>query len=423
MTEKLLQFIWQFQYFSHDSLETTAGEKLSIIHAGQLNTNQGPDFEQARIKLNDTTWAGMVELHIRASDWIKHKHQDDDRYDKVILHVVWHNDASVTDSLGNPYPTLELQTRVSKLLLENFERWMQADQQIPCGKSIEKVPGITWQTWKHRLLVERLEDKYKMILQHLEQTNNHWEDVFWRMLCRYFGGNINKVSFEQLAVSLSVQVLSKHKNQVHQLEALLLGQAGLLHKDFEEQYPRMLYNEYQFLQKKYGLRVIGLPPSFLRMRPVNFPTIRLAQLAMLIHTSHHLFSGIKEAASVNEIRQLLDVVANDYWHYHYRFDEETSFLPKRLGGQMLDTLIINAVIPVLFAHGMYINNQSLKEKALDWMEKIRAEKNSLISPFTLLAIKANNAFDSQALLQLKKEYCDARRCLECAVGNAILKRS
>ena len=423
MTEKLLQFIWQFQYFNRDSLVTTEGETLQIVHAGQLNKNQGPDFEQARIITNNTAWAGNIELHIRASDWRRHNHQEDERYNKVILHVVWQNDVPVLDTAGNAYPTLELHSRVSNLLLESYDRWMQADQQIPCGSNIQTVPAITWQTWKQRLLIERLMDKCKTVQQHLQQTNNHWEEVFWRMLCRYFGGNINGVSFEQLAVSLPVQILAKHKNQIHQLEALLLGQAGLLHKNFEEDYPGMLYNEYQFLQKKYQLRVINLPPSFLRMRPVNFPSIRLAQLAMLVQTSHHLFSTIREAKTLNEIRPLLEVTANDYWHYHYRFDEVSDFMPKKLGSQMFDTLVINAVVPVLFAYGIYANDNTIKEKALNWLEEIRAEKNNLISPFTALSIKANNAFDSQALLQLKKEYCDAKRCLECAVGNAILKRS
>ena len=422
MTEKLLQFIWQFQYFNKQSLTTTTGDLLQVVNAGQLNKNQGPDFEQARLVINETAWAGTVELHIHASDWMRHGHHEDERYNKVILHVVWNNDVPVIDSEGNSFPTLELQTRVSNLLLNHYDHWMQGDQQIPCGKTITTVPSITWQTWKSRLLIERLIAKNKLIQQHLEQTNFHWEEVFWRMLCRYFGGSINGVSFEQLAVSLPVQILSKHKTQIHQLEALLLGQAGLLHKNFEEEYPKLLYREYQFLQKKYQLRVINLPPSFLRMRPGNFPTVRLAQLAMLVQNSQSLFSKIKEAKNISEIKPLLSVTANDYWNYHYRFDEEAEHLPKKTGSQLFDTLIINTVVPVLFAYGNYTNDAATKEKALSWLEEVGAEKNSLIAPFVSLGIINSNAFDSQALLQLKKEYCDAKRCLECAVGNAILKR-
>jgi hypothetical protein len=243
------------------------------------------------------------------------------------------------------------------------------------------------------------------------------------MLCRYFGGSINSVSFEQVAVSLPIQILSKHKNQIHQLEALLLGQAGLLHKNFKEDYPKLLYREYQFLQKKYELRVINLPPSFLRMRPVNFPTIRLAQLAMLVFRSHHLFSQIKEAKTVNDLRPLFDITANDYWHYHYRFDEESAYLEKHTGAQITDTIIINAVVPVLFAFAKHTGENGLKEKAIGWLEQIKAEENRQVKMFRALSVSCNHAFDSQALLQLKKEYCDAKRCLECAVGNAVLKRS
>ncbi len=423
MTEKLLQFIWQFQYFNRQSLTTTSGEPLQIISAGSLNTNQGPDFQQARIIIGDTSWAGNAELHIRSSDWMKHNHQNDERYNKVILHVVWQHDAKITDAKGNIIPTLELQPRVSKILLDKYDQWMQTDRQIPCGQSITEVPDIVWQTWKERLLIERLMTKYEVIQQHLVQTNNHWEEVFWRMLCRYFGGNINSVSFEQLAISLPVQILSKHKNQIHQLEALLLGQAGLLYKNFEEDYPKLLYREYQFLQKKYQLRVINLPPSFLRMRPVNFPTIRLAQLAMLVHKSQYLFSKIKEVSNPSEIKSLFDITANDYWHYHFRFDETSEYAPKKLGSQMFDTLLINTIVPVLFAYGVYTNDSVYKDRALRWLEQISYERNSVIAPLTALGIKPANALDSQALLQLKKQYCDAKRCLECAVGNSVLKKS
>jgi hypothetical protein len=421
MTEKLLQFIWQFQYFNRDSLSTTDGQNIQIISPGILNKNQGPDFEQARLKIGDTSWAGSVELHIKSSDWIRHRHHNDERYQKIILHVVWLNDGNITDQSGESIPALVLENRVSKLLLNTFDNWMQASGQIPCADSLSKVNTIVWQAWKQRLLIERMMDKYELIRFHLKDTSNHWEEVCWRMLCRYFGGNINRVSFEQLAVSLPVQILGKHKNQIHQLEALLLGQAGLLHKNFTEDYPLMLYKEYQFLQHKYKLRVINLPPSFLRMRPSNFPTIRLAQLAMLIHNSQQLFSKITTAAEPGELSKLFDVTANDYWHYHYKFDEASEFFPKKLGHQMWETLLINAIVPLLFAYGVYNNDEKTKEKALSWLDKIPAEKNSVIAPFTRSNISIERAYDSQALLQLKKEYCDAKRCLECSIGNAILK--
>jgi hypothetical protein len=422
MTERLLQYIWQFQYFNHRALATTDGQLLTIASAGQLNTNQGADFEQARITIGGTAWAGKIELHVFSSDWLKHKHHTDANYQNVILHVVWIHDRDIADALGNPLPTLELQSRVAKPMLLQYEQWMNTDKQIPCGIGITKVPELSWQSWLQRLLVERLMQKQAVINQHLAQTQNHWEEVFWRMLCRYFGGNVNRTSFDQIATSLPIEILAKHKTQIHQLEALLLGQAGLLHKNLDEQYPQMLYREYQFLQKKYGLRVINLPPSFLRMRPINFPTVRLAQLATLIHQSSHLFAAIVAAETVKDITALLNVTANDYWHYHFRFDELSPYQPKTLGSAMHQTIIINAITPTLFAYGLYTGNSALKEKALQWLEALPAEKNSLIAPLAALGVTAAHAFDSQALLQLKTQWCDAKACLQCAVGNHLLKQ-
>jgi hypothetical protein len=269
--------------------------------------------------------------------------------------------------------------------------------------------------------MERMQQKTARLNQMLTDTKQHWEEVCWRLICRYFGGNTNGESFEQIATGLPLQILGKHKNQIHQLEALLLGQAGLLHNRFSEHYPQMLFKEYQFLQKKYGLRVVNKPPAFLRMRPVNFPTIRLAQLAMLIHQSKHLFASLCDAVSVEEIMKLLDVTANDYWHTHYRPDEESAHLPKHLGKQAVETILVNAICPLLFAYGKYTAQPAQVNKVLQWLQLLPDEANHITRSFATVGIKVKNAFDSQALIQLKKEYCDARRCLECAVGTALLR--
>ncbi len=422
MNEKLFQFIWKFQYFNKQNLQTADGKTITILHPGELNTNEGPDFCNGKIKIEQVTWAGNIELHINASDWIKHKHQDNQAYQKIILHVVLNNDCNIQDSNNHTLPTLLLKDRISGTMLNSYHNWMMSNESIPCAAQINHVKEITWNAWKMRLLIERLEHKNELIQKHLKQTNYHWEEVFWRMLCRYFGGNINGVSFEQIAESLPISILAKHKTQINQLEALLLGQSGLLHKNFKEAYPQMLYKEYSFLQKKYGLQVINKPPSFLRMRPINFPTIRLAQLAMLIQTSVHLFSKVKEAKDAKSIEKLFKVTANDYWHYHFSFDEETAHQPKAIGKQMIDTLIINAVVPVIFAYALNTQNNQLKEHALLILEQITAEKNTLTKPFTTLNIACKNAFDSQAFIQLNKEYCQPKKCLSCAIGNAILKK-
>ena len=404
MTEKLLQFIWQFQYFNKSELETIDEEKVQIQFAGQLNSNQGPDFSDAKIVIGKTIWAGTVELHIKTSDWNKHNHQTDKNYKNVILHVVW-----------------ELKGRVSKILLQRYEELMNSNSFIPCENSISTVKEITWKSWKDRLLVERLVRKSQTVEIFLNQNNFHWEETFWWLLAKNFGIKVNADAFEAIARSISINILAKHKTQIHQLEALLLGQAGLLDEKFTDDYPLMLQKEYKFYKNKYSIKPINLPVFFLRMRPGNFPTIRLAQLAMLVHNSAHLFSKIKEADAVKDVKAWLDVTANDYWHYRYKFDEESAYRKKKLGAAMIYNIIINTVCPVLFAYGNYHDENKFKEKALKWLEQTSAEKNNITKGFQLLGIENKTAFDSQGLIELKNEYCNKKRCLECGVGNAILK--
>lgn len=418
MTEKLLQYIWRFQYFNHALLTTTENELLQINNAGILNTNQGPDFLEANIKVGDTTWAGNIELHLKSSDWVMHRHGEDKNYGNIILHVVWLDDGLQ----GLSFPVLELQSRVSNLLLNRYDELMNATAFIPCEKNIQQLNNLTWKSWTDRLMAERLQQKATLIFEHLAVNNNHWEETFWWLLACNFGIKVNSDAFEKIARSLPVTLLAKHKNQPHQLEALLLGQAGLLQVNFTEAYPLMLQKEYSYLKKKYSLPAIHAPLFFLRMRPANFPTVRLAQLAMLINKSLHLFSVIRESLSLKEIKDLLNVSANDYWHYHYRLDDPGSFKEKHLGSQMVNNILINTVIPVVFAYGVYNREEKYQAKALQWLEQITAEKNNITQAFSAIGIQNKNAFDSQALLQLKNEYCNQRRCLECAVGNSLLKK-
>ncbi|MGZ8550232.1 MAG: DUF2851 family protein, partial [Chitinophagaceae bacterium] len=280
----------------------------------------------------------------------------------------------------------------------------------------------TWNSWKERLVAERLLRKAGIVELYLKQNNYHWEETFWWMLAKNFGMKVNGEAFEAIARSIPLTILAKHKNQIHQLEALLLGQAGLLEKDFEEDYPKLLQKEYIFLQSKYNLQPIQLPLFSLRMRPGNFPTIRLAELAMLVHESAHLFSKIKETVPAKKIKQFFEVTANDYWHYHYQFDEASAFKKKRTGTAIIDNIIINTVAPVLFVYGNYYNENKYKDRALQCLEEIAAENNLVTGGFKQLHIGSKNARDSQALIELKNEYCIKKRCLECSVGNAILKQ-
>ncbi|HUM97717.1 MAG TPA: DUF2851 family protein [Chitinophagaceae bacterium] len=420
MTEKLLQFIWQFQYFNKSGLATSDGEPLQILFAGQYNTNQGPDFLNAKLKIGETTWAGSVELHLKSSDWVRHKHSEDKNYDNVILHVVWEQDKEL-QGLSQRFPVLELNTSVSKILLTRYESLMNAGSFIPCEKMLNEVKQITWRSWKDRLLAERLSRKAMVAGLMLQKNKQHWEETFWWMLAKNFGAKVNSEAFEAIAVSLPVTLLAKHKSQIHQLEALLLGQAGLLNEKWKDEYALLLQREYRFLKEKYNLQPIKQAVHFLRMRPGNFPTIRLAQLAALIHNSGHLFSKIKEAKEVSELKKMFAVTANDYWHYHYKIDKETSYRKKELGNNMIENIIINTICPIIFAYGIYQQEEKHKSKSLKWLEKIAAENNSITNGFVNLGIDNKNAFDSQALIELKNEYCTKKKCLSCSIGNSLLK--
>jgi len=420
MTEKLLHFIWRLQYINKKELVLDSGESLQIIFPGNHNHHQGADFLQAKIKIDNTILAGNIELHVLASDWEKHDHENDKNYQNIILHVVWENDQPRSII---KMPTLTLNKRVPKLLLNRYEELMNNAEFVPCEKMIDQVSDIIWSSWKQRLLIERLQRKSKIVSDYFPENNHHWDETFWWMLAKNFGIKVNEEVFEAMAKTISINVLAKHKNQIHQLEAILLGQCGLLEGNFKDDYPIMLQKEYQFLKHKYQLKPVNMPVHLLRMRPGNFPTIRLAQLAMLISQSTHLFSRLKEIESVHEAKKLLAITANDYWNYHYVPDEESSFKKKSLGKQMAENIIINTIAPMFFAYGHFHKENYYKEKALKWLEELSSEKNNIINQWNNAGAKSENAFDSQSLIELKTQYCDKKRCLECAVGNALMKGS
>ena len=423
MNEKLLQFIWQHQYFNRRSLTTEQGDPLEITIPGKWNYNQGPDFTDAKIRISDTTWVGNIELHVLASDWQKHHHNKDPNYRNIILHVVWINDDPANKRILPAVPTLELQSRVSIFLLQQYQDLMNAEQFIPCEKHVRHVDPLTWSKWKERLLVERLQRKADYIIRLFQESNYHWEETLWWMLARNFGGKLNGEAFEGMAKTISLNVLGRHKHQLQQLEALLFGQAGLLDAHFTESYPKLLKKEYKFLTRKYKLPQPLLSFRYLRMRPIGFPTIRLAQLAVLIQQSTHLFSKIRDTTDLMVIRQMLQVTANDYWHYHYHFDEPGKFKKKTVGNDMIENILINTIIPMLYAFAGYQKQPALETKALAWLEEIAAEKNSVLSNWRKLAVPLANAADSQALLELKTQYCEKKKCLECSIGHAVLGTS
>lgn len=430
MKEDLLQFIWKFKYFNFHELKSVRGEEIEIVHPGVQNFNQGPDFLNAKIRINGTLWAGNIEMHIFSRQWEQHKHHLDENYGNVILHVVWHHDGDVKDIKGNILPTLELDTRISKTLINRYRALLEKEQSgllnfIPCENqlAVADLDDFKMMAWKSRLVAERLEDKTSRIFEILERTQFHWDETMWRMVAANFGGNVNGQAFLQIAESVPQKMLAKHKEQLITIEAILFGQAGLLEGSFHNPYPKLLQREYNFYRKKYKLIQPDTTVMFGRMRPANFPTIRLAQLAALIRNSSHLFSKVKDFQQLSDVKEVLQAEPNDFWLYHYKLDDEEqsqNHKKKTLGNQMIENIIINTVCPILFAYGMHHDDIAQREKAIGWLEGLRPEKNKITVGFERLNVKNGSAFDSQALIQLMKSYCHNKRCLDCSIGNMIL---
>jgi hypothetical protein len=419
MNERLLQYIWQFQYYNTRELRTVGGDEVVIIRQGTFNAHQGPDFIGARVRIGANVWAGNVELHVHTSDWEKHLHDGDPNYENVILHVAWKDDGgSVVDKL----PTLLLEDRVPAMLIKQYEAWMRSVQFVPCENYLSRVNELVWKSWKDRLLFERLYRKSKSIITWLEKNSFHWEETLWWLIARNMGLLVNADAFEEVARSIPYGMLLKNVSQRHLIEALLFGQAGLLEGDNDGAYFNSLQKDYLFLKKKYGLESIHLPLHFLRMRPACFPTVRLAQLAAVVRNIPALIAAILHEDEPANVKVLLDVEAGKFWDHHFTFSEEGVYHPKRLGGTTLNVLMLNAIVPLLFTYGDHRKEDRYCAKALKWMEALRAEKNSVMRKFAERGVVCANAADSQALIELKSQYCDHRRCLDCAIGNAILKR-
>ncbi len=422
MNEKLLQFIWQFRYFTQTFLCLTNGDSIQIIHAGEINTNQGPDFIVGEIKINQTHWVGNIELHVNASDWYKHKHNYDERYEKIILHVVWNDDQPVLDTFGNQMPTLLLQDKVANILLERYSVLMNAQTQLPCAPWLDTINELVWSSWKERLVVERLTKRAEKIIIKLNEYKGDWESICWLKVGSIFGGKVNDSSFESIIQSIPLVILQRHRLDTLQLEAMLLGQAGFLNKNFKESYSLILQKEYNFLRKKYNLLPVQQQPQFLRMRPASFPTIRFAQLAALFQNEPHLMQQIKSIESVKIFHQLFSLTASDHWNTHYRLEKVSKFKKKEIGKQLKNNLLINAIVPLLFAYGVYHKNQSYQERAVELLYQLPAEQNQVLKIWKSVPFSQNTAFHTQALLELKQFYCNKKACLSCTIGNGILRK-
>lgn len=421
MTEDLLHFTWKFRLFDTADLQTTGGERVEIIQPGTHNRNAGADFQNARVKIGKVLWAGNVELHLKSSDWARHKHQNDADYNNVVLHVVYENDQPVERKSGESISTLELKKRINPNTISRYEELSKRKVGIPCQKHFKTVDEFTVKSYLDRLLIERLESKVEYVQSKLEENGNDWENLAFAMIARYFGASINKEPFYLIANSLPVKIWAKHCDDPVQIAALVFGQAGFLEEKADDEYPQQLRKEYLYLKRLHDLKPVEKHLlKFLRLRPSNFPTIRLAQLAAFMCKDTKIFSKILEAKNVQAIHEYFDVEVNDYWKSHYHFDQPSKRVKSHLGVSTKNVLLINAVAPVLFAYGKYKGDEKYCERAINLLESCKAEVNSIITGWKPLGIKPVNAYDTQALLQLKTGHCDKFDCLNCAIGLKIL---
>lgn len=424
MQEDFLHFVWRLKRFRLKSLVTTTGETIEILDFGTHNHDSGPDFLNARLRIGETLWAGNIEMHLRASEWLAHQHQTDPAYDNVILHVVLDEDVTIRYNDGERIPCLNLRPHLPAGLAKQYLRLLHNENWIPCQHQLYTVPTVTRSLWLERMLVERLEARTATMAVRLQQNNNDWDETFYQSLAWGFGLKVNADPFLMLAESLPLKVLLRHKDKLVQLEALLFGQAGMLDDNLIDEYPKRLQTEYTFLRKKYNLQPISNTLwKYMRMRPANFPSIRIAQFATLVFRTGHLFSKMLVAKNLKEIENAYVVELSNYWKTHFRFDKESKPSAKTLGSNRIHLLVINIIAPFLFLYGQQKDDQNFKDRALQLLEEIPAEKNAIISQWNELGLKAEQAAQSQALLQLKKEYCDKKRCLSCAIGCNILKRA
>jgi len=421
MKEDFLHYIWLYKKLDFTNLKTTNGEAITIVNFGQYIQQAGPDFFNAQIIIENQKWAGNIEIHIKSSDWFAHHHEKDDNYNNVILHVVWEHDTPIFRKDNSEIPVLELKKYIFKVELDKYKNLTTQKSWIFCENQIKEIPNFVMSNWKERLFFERLERKLNPIQQLLQETENDWEAVLFCLLAKNFGLNTNGEMFFKVSQSINYSLIRKEAIEVKYLESLFFGQADLIPFQVEDNYPNELKSWYEYIVLKYQLnKPVIAPVQFFKHRPDNFPTIRLAQLAMLYHLHRNLFSKIIEAKTIQEIYQIFTFSVSDYWKSHYNFDKISPKKEKSLSKPFIDLLIINTIVPIQFAYAISLGKEN-SELLIDFISNIPPEKNNIIEKFSTFGIRSKNAFDSQSLLQLKNEYCNSKKCLRCAVGIELLK--
>ena len=422
--EEFLHFIWQFRLYGTQNLYTTTGETIEVLQQGTLNKHAGPDFTKAKLIIGGTTWVGNVEIHIKSSDWLLHNHQIDNAYENVILHVVYEDDEPIYRQDGTKLPVLILKGLFPTYLLDNYEQLITSANNFPCERQIHLVDEFLIDGFLSRVLVERLEQKSEEVYSKLNVLKGDWDETFYHFMARNFGFKVNAIPMEMLAQSIPQQLFAKHKDNPLQIEALIFGQAGFLNQTFEDEYPNQLKREYQFLQKKYNLKPIDISLwKFMRMRPQNFPTLRLAQFAALIVNSNHLFSKILVMRDYRNSQILFEnLPVNPFWKTHYHFNKGAENVSLQMGKSSIQNILINTMSLFLFAYGKALDQENYVTRSLYLLENIQTEKNVIIKQYEDAGVVVKNAFYSQAILQLKKKYCNEKKCLSCGIGIKLLKQ-
>lgn len=422
--EKLMQYVWKHRLWRSEDMVTNTGKKVRVVDPGLLNTDAGPDFFNAKIEIDGHMWVGNVEMHYRATDWKRHHHDSDKAYDSVILHVVAKDDAPVRRTNGELIPQLVLE--VSPQFNADYASLVGATIEVPCATKIKQVPHLTIVEWVEGLAFERLHGKVERIHQLLDSFNGSWEDVCYVTLARNFGFGINNDAFERLARRTPLRLLGKHSDSVLQIEALLFGQAGMLdaQKQGMDNYYNQLCTEYAFLSNKFQLTPMEKESwKLFRIRPQNFPYRRIAMLAQFIEGGFRMMNRILEAEGEKEMRALFEVELSGYWTKHYTFGKPNERATATLSRSSIDIILINTVAPLLYAYGELTGNYEMTDKAIKLLEDLRPESNSIVSHFVAYGIDCPDALTSQALVQLKREYCDARKCIYCKIGHHLLSKA
>lgn len=425
LTESFLHFIWQFQKFDANQLSTHSGDSVQIFSLGQYNTDAGPDFLNAKLQIDQITWYGHVEIHRKSSDWKSHQHHHDDAYNNVILHVVWEHDQEVYTQSGQRLPVFELKGRVASSLLERSNQLVNSPYPIPCENQLQHVNRLQVTSTIEQSGVARLQRKSKDVLQELDKNRGSWEETAYQFLAKNFGFKTNAEPFLRLSQVLPHKIIAKHASSVRDIEALLFGLSGLLPTASPEGYTSDLIHEYRYLSKKYGLTEKGLLKvewKFMRMRPHNFPTVRLAQLAMILAKHPRLFHQLINFSTVNDLKKMLQLQPSAYWQQHYDFGKKSSSKNNGLGSASAEVILINTVAPLLAAYAQVVNNQQYMDKAIDLLESLKPEQNHIINRWKELGITPNDAFETQALIGLKNDFCLKKRCLSCKIGVSLINR-